>query len=365
MKNNMRVLRYIFFVVVAFVLAACAGNIDDSSLPVLTVSDDQIDLAGETEAVFTVTYDGKDVTSESEIVSDNAAVKVEGAVYTPAEPGSVSFHAVYQGKESNVVTVNVVNSRPEVVSAYKRNICLIEFTGAWCVNCPDGYDLMKLQLSKPSMSKYKENIHLCAFHSNREGTDSLGIDATQDVFKLFEGLAYPSFSVDLRKSSSGLLTSDGIGNLVPSILASVEEYGAHCGVAVSSELNADGSKAEVSVKVTSELTSEYRVVLLIVQNAIKGYQKHGQYGEMSDYTHNHVVRKVVTSYAGTFTGEKITDDGVIAAGTEKARTWSVDVDDKWVLENTSAYALVLDANGNVNNMNLCLLDGGDSGYELK
>ena len=72
---------------------------------------------------------------------------------------------------------------------------------------------MKLQLSKPSMSKYKENIHVCAFHSNLEGTDTLGIDATQDVIKLFTGLAYPSFSVDLR--DSGLLTSDGISTLLP------------------------------------------------------------------------------------------------------------------------------------------------------
>ena len=363
MKNNMRNLRYILVLVTFAVLAACSGNIDDTSLPVLTVSDDQIDLASETQAVFTVTYDGKDVTSESEIVAEAGAKGLEGCVYKPSEPGSASFHAVYDGKESNVVSVNVVNSKPQVVSAYKRNICVIEFTGAWCVNCPGGYDNMKLQLSKPSMSKYKENIHVCAFHSNLEGTDTLGIDATQDVIKLFTGLAYPSFSVDLR--DSGLLTSDGIGQFVPAILSSVEDYGPHCGVAVSSALSADKTKAAVEVKVTSELTSEYRVVLMIVQNGIKGYQKHSEYGELSTYTHNHVVRKVVTSYAGRFTGEKITEDGLIASGTEKTRTWNVDVEDKWVSDDTWVYALVLDSNGYVNNMNLCLLDGGDSGYELK
>ena len=64
MKNNMRNLRYILVLVTFAVLAACSGNIDDTSLPVLTVSDDQIDLASEAQAVFTVTYDGKDVTSE-------------------------------------------------------------------------------------------------------------------------------------------------------------------------------------------------------------------------------------------------------------------------------------------------------------
>lgn len=361
----MKVFRYIMSLAVSGLLLACSGKVDDASLPVLTVSDAEIDLASETEAVFTVTYDGRDVTSESEIFTTLSSRELQGNVFTPERTGSVMFHAVYAGKESNVVEVTVVNSRPAVESRYRRNICVVEFTGAWCVNCPDGYDKMKLQLSKPSMDKYRDLVHICAFHSDAEGTDTLAIDATQDVFKLFKGLAYPSFSVDLRDSDSGLLTADGIGDFLPAIVSSVEDYGAHCGVAVSSVLDQSRTKAEVTVKVTSEHTSTYRVVLLVVQNGIKGYQKHSEYGELSDYTHNHVVRKVVTSYVGTFTGEKITDDGIIEAGAEKSKSWTVDVDSRWVLENTSVYALALNADGHVNNMNLCALDGGDSGYDLK
>jgi hypothetical protein len=41
------------------------------------------------------------------------------------------------------------------------------------------------------------------------------------------------------------------------------------------------------------------------------------------------------------------------------------VDKRWVLENTQIYALALDQNGYVNNMNVCAFDGGDSGYDLK
>ena len=184
--------------------------------------------------------------------------------------------------------------------------------------------------------------------------------------QLFKGLAYPSYSTDLR--DSGLLTKDdnGVATLLPSLQSSFNDHPAHCGVAVSSVLNEDGTSADVTVKVKSGKGSAYRVVVLVVQNKIKGYQKTTDYPEGDpNYIHNHVVRKVVTTYGTTFTGEKLTDDGIISAGAEAEKTWTVEVDDRWVLEDTQIFALALDENGHVNNMNLCGIDGGDSGYDLK
>ena len=61
----------------------------------------------------------------------------------------------------------------------------------------------------------------------------------------------------------------------------------------------------------------------------------------------------------------MTSDGKIAAGQEAVKKWTVDIDKRWVLANTAVYALALDSNGYVNNMNVCAIDGGDSGYDLK
>lgn len=361
MLNKMKILKNTFAALSAAVLLSCSGNVDDTSLPVLKAGDVEIDLASETRTEFTVTYNGADVTGESVISSPTA--EVNGNVFMPQQEGTYTFVAEYSGRLSNEVTVNVIDSAPEYVeSKYDRHMCVIEFTGAWCINCPEGYDKMMGVLSKPSMAKYKENIHICAFHSDLEGKDTLAIPATQDVFRLFADLAYPSFSTDLREA--GILTSEGISIFQPSIIASFNDYPAHCGVAVSSSL--DAGKAEITVKVASELTSEYRVVVLVVQNRIKGLQKTPMFPEgQPDYNHSHVVRKVVTSYSGRFTGEKLTDDGRISAGDEASRKWTIDVDSKWVLENTEIYALVLDKDGYVNNMNVCHIDGGDSGYDLK
>ncbi|MBQ8810122.1 MAG: Omp28-related outer membrane protein [Bacteroidales bacterium] len=359
----MKILKNTFAALSAAVLLSCSGNVDDTSLPVLKAGDVEIDLASETRTEFTVTYNGADVTGESVISSPTA--EVMGNVFMPQQEGTYTFVAEYSGRLSNEVTVNVIDSAPEYVeSKYDRHVCVIEFTGAWCINCPEGYDKMMGVLSKPSMAKYKENIHICAFHSDLEGTDTLAIPATQDVFKLFDGLAYPSFATDLRES--GVLTSEGISLFQPSIMASFNDCPAHCGVAVSSTLNPDGTEAEVTARVMSEKTSDYRVVILVVQDRIKGWQKTPMFSEgQPDYNHSHVVRKVVTSYSGTFTGEKLTDDGRIAAGSEASKTWTVDIDSRWVLENTEVYAIVLDKDGYVNNMNVCHIDGGDSGYDLK
>lgn len=361
----MKFFRYMIMALAAVSLLSCRGQEDDTALPVLSVNDSEIDLASETQAVFTVTLNGRDVTDASSIYSTTSSLELQGNVFTPDRTGSHTFVAEYDGAQSNTVQVNVIDSTPKVVeSKYDRHVCVMEFTGGWCINCPEGYDKMKGILAYPQLASYKDNIHLCAFHSNLEGRDDFAIAETQDVFKLFDNLAYPSFATDLRVA--GVLTDSGVSDFRPSIEAAFTEHLPHCGVAVASVMNADKTSTEVTVKVASELTSEYRVVVLVVQDKIKGWQKTTTYPEgIDDYNHRHVVRKVVTTYAGTFTGEKLTSDGKIAAGEEASKTWTVDVAQEWVLENAEIYALVLDSDGFVNNMNVCAIDGGDSVYDIK
>jgi hypothetical protein len=55
----------------------------------------------------------------------------------------------------------------------------------------------------------------------------------------------------------------------------------------------------------------------------------------------------------------------VESGNVVAKEWTVEIDRKWVLENTEIYAIALDADGYVNNMNVCSISGGDSGFDLK
>ena len=63
----MRSLRAICLYAISLLALACAGNVDDSSLPILSVDKSDIDLADTREVVFIVKYNGEDVTSSSEI----------------------------------------------------------------------------------------------------------------------------------------------------------------------------------------------------------------------------------------------------------------------------------------------------------
>ncbi len=364
MKSNMKFLKKIFvFAAVAAAALGCSGNVDDDTLPVLRASASEIDLAAEETVDFTVTYDGVDVTAESEInLVGTKAQDSWGPTFRPEETGSYTFSASYNGKTSNTVTVNVIDSTPQVVETkFKKHVSLIEFTGAWCIMCPAGYERMMRILGKPSMKQYKDYIHISAFHSD---PDDMYIKATDDLFKLLEGSGYPSASVDM--GPAGGLDEENASLLQDKLVAAFNENPPHCGVALSSVMNAGGTEAEVTVKVTSELTSEYRVVVLVVEDQVRGPQTEPLYPEGNpDYIHKHAVRQVVTSYAGTFTGEKITSDGVIRAGDEKTGSWTVAIDPVWNLENTEIYALVLDKEGRVNNMNLCGIADGSADYDLK
>lgn len=360
-NNKMKIFRNIFLAALAASFLSCSGNVDDSSLPILEASDTEIDLATETEAVLTVRYNGVDVTDDAQIVSVSGMEDFDGKVFRPKNTGSETFYASYNGKESDQITVNVINTRPEVESIYDRNVFVAEFTGASCAFCPAGYDNMMMQLARPALAKYKQNIHIASFHSEEMGKDSLAIAATMDIKNMFSALELPSYAVDLR--DSGGLNTEGLAGFNAALKDSFEDYEPHCGVAVSSFVNSDRTSVGIQVRVSSELTSEYRVIVLIVQDGIKGYQKHGEYGELDDYIHKHVVRALVTANAGK--GEKMADGSLIPEGSEASKTWSVDIDRRWVLENTKVYALALDSNGYVNNMNVCAIDGGDSGYDLK
>lgn len=362
----MKTVNYILHAFAAIALfVSCAGTVDDTALPVLVASDYEIDLATETSAVFTVTYNGEDVTSQAVILSDLTSQELQGNVFTPLQPQTVTFYAQYNGKDSDPVNVNVIDTTPvEVESKYDRNVCIVEMTGAWCVNCPKGYNLMYEKMSLPSNKDIKDNIFICAFHSDLEGEDTLAIAATQDIAKQYKVSGYPSFLTDFR--TLGVLDEAGATDFIPSIRKSLEDYPAHCGVAVSSSLNAEKNSSEITVRLASEKSAEYRVLVLIVQDKIVGKQKTPMFMDgQDDYVHNHVVRKVVTAYGDTFSGEKLTENSIIGAGEEKSGTWTVDIPENWVLENTKVYAIALDSEGYANNMNVCAIDGGDSGYDYK
>ena len=163
---------------------------------------------------------------------------------------------------------------------------------------------------------------------------------------------YPSCVVDMR-GTMGLSENYSVMRAI--FNESLEKYPAHCGVAISSVYNEVDSEAKVTVKVTSEKTADYRLVLYVVENGLKYQQNDG--GNYRDYTHNHVVRKLLSA---SVEGDKL---GQIAEDKEEVKEYTVALDDTWKAENLSFYALVMDENGYVNNLAVCEAINGNADYE--
>ena len=241
-------------------------------------------------------------------------------------------------------------------SAYQKHIAVWEFTGAWCAFCPEGYDKMNFVISRNE--QFNDRVHIMAFHSDSEGADPMALDETEQIRKACEVKdGYPSFLIEMHVS--GPLTGETYEqeDAFRKELMKVDEANpAHCGVAVSSVVS--DSEAEVKVKVISEKEDNYRVSVFVVENGIVSGQNVASVVD-EDYVHDHVVRRVLSS---SYRGDRL---GALASGQEKEISFKTQLSDLWNIDNTYVYALVLNGNGRVNNMNICKINGGDSPYLIK
>ncbi len=121
------------------------------------------------------------------------------------------------------------------------------------------------------------------------------------------------------------------------------------GVVYLMSFHVDGTSADpMTIEQSSLLSRKF---------SISSYPSCVVEGIYRDYTHNHVVRKLLSA---TVDGDKL---GHIAAGKEKSISYTVIMEEGWNAENLSFYALVTDENGYVNNLAVCKAIDGDADYE--
>ena len=323
-------------------LFSCQDPVEEvvEAEPVLQADKTSLMADGVDAVTFTVTLDGADVTSRSQISVDD--VVISGNVFSTSEPGRYAVKAVCDGRESNTLVLEA--SEVEAVeSQFVKNVAVFEFTGAWCTFCPSGYSNMNFVISRNDA--YKETVHIMAFHSAGEGIDELAITETDKIMSDMKiGTGFPSFLTDLR-TGGGL--SDG-NAFRSSLVEAFGQYPSHCGVALESQI-ADG-KIKVKAKLHSEKTSSYRIAVFVVEDNVKYYQKDGSLTHDS-YNHRHVVRRIVSS---SYKGDRLGD---VKAGEEVSKEYVTDVDSAWNADNVYIYALAIDHKGFVNNLSICPVNG--------
>lgn len=229
-------------------------------------------------------------------------------------------------------------------SQFVRNVCLMEFTDADCSFCPDA----SRYIDRNILSK-KKNVHLMAFHEK----DQWKSEQYATLFSKFKFSGTPAAAVDMRRGIS--LESGNRDAVKDAIAESESDYPAYCAVALSCSVDPQG-QAKVNVRVKSEKTADYYLAVYIVEDGILGPQLDGSLTE-KNYYHQFVVRNMLSS---TIYGDVL---GKISIGQEKSREYSFECSSDWNKAKTYVYALALDSDGLINNMQVCPLDGGSVDYE--
>ena len=339
----MKTLKGFVFVAAMLMLSAFRCSKDEVLDIYLETSQDVIAADGKSQVKFTV-FEGKaDVTSRAVIRNVETGEILSGNTFSTTAPGIFYFYAEYSGRKSGHVQVT---AQQVVVSGFVRNVCLMEFTDADCTFCPDA----SRYIDRNILQKNAE-VHLMAFHEK----DQWSLPQYATLKSKFNITSTPYAVVDMRDALS--LESGQRDKVKAAVNASVSQNSVHCGVAVSSSIN-ESSAAKVKVKLFSEKASEYRLALYVVEDGIKGRQLDGSIVE-DNYYHQFVVRKMVSS---TIYGDNL---GRVPSGEETVKEYQIELDSSWNLAMTYVYALAMDEDGYVNNMQICLLDGGSADYEYK
>ena len=235
---------------------------------------------------------------------------------------------------------------PAIESQFQKRVCVMEFTGTWCAQCPSGATVLNYLVDRA----YKGKAFALAFHNN----DVYTLPQEAELMNIFKWSGYPAYVVDMREDMVGLLNEGGCGTEIDNALY---ESVTHCGAAVTSAYDEATRKVTVDAKMFSELSMNYRIAAYVVEDKVVGEQTQSTGEVDKDYTHRHMVRQMLSS---TVRGDALSQ---VAAGTEAQKQYAFTVADDWNIDNLSVVVLIMDDKGHVNNMATCPADGGSMDYE--
>ena len=316
-------------------LSSCSGSSDetenggtDDGILRITVDKTAIQADGVEKVTFTVKLGTKDVSEESTmnliLVKESGEENLDYGVraFSTSVPGTYVFKArYYEGKamvSENEVTVQVTSVSGG--TSYYHKLLGMQFTSVGCQACPALSTTLKaIQTEQPG------RLAIASFHMDFGGmTDPMSTAATNNyrtnILGNFSGL--PRFFYNLRKGTKEMISIKS--QIEEELQKELSNYPASCGVAVESVYNASDRTVKITGKLTSNVTNTYRCLIYLVEDGIKYFQTNGA----NDYTHNNVVRAVVST---SLNGDRF--NGEVNAGVESTMQRSYQLEPGWNVDN--------------------------------
>ncbi len=368
-----RIFRDILCAFAALSFAACSGTVDpgqdgdqgigDVPEGVLRIFADKtaVSADGNEEVTFTVMFGSEDVSNAKtlqliRIFDGNEKYMSYGVnKFSTTTAGTYTFKAKYY-YGGNHVSDNEVEIVAEQFFTgeeknYRRRYFGTLFTSTGCTSCPlSSKGLKELQEARPG------EVSIAAFHMDFSMTDPMTVPETAEFSAAlggFQGL--PAFFWNMRKSSYFGGSSTGL-QFAESLKKEMTEYSTFSGVAVNTVLDKSGSKLDIEVGVTSNNPSVFRYLVILVEDAIPAVGEYEQQSNsrLDNYTHNNVVREVLT---GVY-GDKLNDNLPLEVGVEARAVKSVTLAKGWNAANMRVIAAAMTSedggyNWTVNNVSEC------------
>ena len=350
MNNIFRYIAAAFFAVALF---ACSGTIDPDSAQqsdpmkevpegVLRIFADTtvISANGNDEVTFTVMFGSEDVSNARtlqivrEFNGEQKYMAYGVNKFTTVAAGTYKFTAKYY-YEGNHFTDNSVEIEAKQFFTgeeknYKRKYFGTLFTSTHCNSCPLAANgLKKLQEANPG------EIVIAAFHADMTMPDPMTIDETYDLKNAFGGFSgLPAFFWNMRKESY-----TGGAAFEESFSKEKARYETYSGVAINTAYDKASSKLDVEVCITSNVSTSFRYMVILVEDSIPAVGEYEQNGQNKSYMHNNAVRDVLTSIS-TF-GDKMNDNLPFTTGVEVKAKKSATLSKDWNPDNMRVIAVAL------------------------
>lgn len=179
----------------------------------------------------------------------------------------------------------------------KRVVLLEEFTGQYCVNCPEAHELIDNLLSQ-----YPENLISVSIHGGPEGTNSIGEETQKppmiglrnaDGANYTDAYKISAFPAGVVNRTTGVTTSDQWSAAIREAIAKPSDVD----MTLSANLSDNGKKIEIKTEVSPYNNISANLQIWVVESGIEAIQRTRQ-GFKTDYIHNHVFRGAVNGING-------------------------------------------------------------------
>lgn len=221
----------------------------------------------------------------------------------------------------------------------ERNVLLLDFTGHYCQNCPEGHREIAALQNVYGERLVAISVHAGFFAQPHTGSNEYTYDFRTEIGNELEGVfqvqAYPA----------------GVVNMLAPPIKEKSEWATETAnymsteaeIAISAGLEYDEASREVTLDIETEVLSEMNRELILTAYVIESNIINWQLDQAADppdvenYQHNHVLRG---GFNGTW-GQSIAS-GELVAGQTFTTSLATTLDEEWVANECAVVVFVYD-----------------------